>query len=287
MTFAVRQINLQFSTADGETTSLEGLRCSAIITNPGGSSAFGQLRLKVYGMTLNEMNKFSSTGANQIYLENKSVTLSAGDEGTPLTQVFSGQIISSYIDLSSMPDISFNCAAISGWVAKGTSAASNHYPNGTVAEKLIESLTAQLGAGWRFQNYNKSAHCILTDQYVYGSLIDQIQTIARAAQFPLVIENNTVTIWDNKGVRDNVIIEVSPETGLVGYPSYWEAGFTVKSEFKPTIINGRQVKLTSSLPKANGTFPVQNCTHEISTLTPDGPWFTTSQLSSPPYVAKN
>ena len=118
MTFAVRQINLQFSTANGETTSLEGLRCSAIITNPGGSSAFGQLRLKVYGMTLNEMNKFSSTGANQIYLENESVTLSAGDEGTPLTQVFSGQLISSYIDLSSMPDISFNCAAISGRVAK-------------------------------------------------------------------------------------------------------------------------------------------------------------------------
>ena len=287
MTFAVRQINLQFSTAEGEITSLEGLRCSAVITNPGGYSAFGQLRLKVYGMTLNEMNKFSSTGANQVALENKSITLSAGDEGTPLTQIFSGQIISSYIDLSSMPDISFNCAAISGWVGKGTPSASKHYPNGAVAEDLIKTLTNQLGSGWSFQNYNNSAHCILTDQYVYGSIIDQIQTIARAAQFPLVIENNTVTIWSNSGVRDNVIIEISPETGLVGYPSYWEAGFTVKSEFKPTVINGRQVKLTSSLPKANGIFPVQNCTHEISTLTPDGFWFTTSQLSPPPYVAKN
>lgn len=287
MTFAVRQINLQFSTNNGQTLSLEGLRCSAVITNPGGYSAFGQLQLKVYGMTLDQMNTFSSIGSNQVAVQDNSVIVSAGDEGSPLTQVFSGTIISSFIDLSSMPEISFNCAAIAGYIGKATPSASKHYDGANNAETIIESLTNQFGSQWKFVNYQNKAHAVLVDQYVYGSIIDQIQMIARNAAFPLVIENNTVTIWANDGIRDDVVIELSPQTGLVGYPSYWEAGFTIKSEFKPTIINGRAIQLTSSLPKANGLFPVQNCTHEISTLTPDGPWFTISQLSPPPYVAKN
>lgn len=286
MTFAVRQINLQFTSANGETLSLEGLRCSATIINPGGNNAFGQLQLKVYGMTLDQMNQYSSTGANMVAVQNQSITVTAGNQGSILNQVFSGTLISSFIDFSSMPDIGFTCAAVAGYYNKNAPAAPNSYNGSQNAEDIIASLTKQLGSNWTFNNI-KGAHAVLQNQYLSGSLIDQIQTVARNAAFPLVIENNQITIWPNTSTRDDVVIDISPETGLVGYPSYWEAGFTIKSEFNPIITNGRTVKLTSSLPKANGLFPVQNVTHEISTLTPDGPWFTTSQLSPPPYVARN
>lgn len=287
MSFAYRQINLQFLDQSGEILNLEGLRCSATIINPGGNSAFGQLQLKVYGMTLAQMNQYSSTGANMVAAQNQSVTVLAGNQGSILNQVFSGTIISSFIDLSSMPDISFTCAAVAGYFSKNVAVAANSYQGSVKAEYIIENLTTQLGSNWTFKNVNNTAHAVLQNQYLSGSLIDQIQTVAKHAAFPLVIENNTVSIWSNDGVRDDVVINLSPETGLVGYPSYWEAGFTVKSEFNPIITNGRMVNLTSSLPKANGQFPVQNLTHEISTLTPDGAWFTTSQLSPSPYVAKN
>jgi hypothetical protein len=114
-----------------------------------------------------------------------------------------------------------------------------------------------------------------------------MQAVARAAAFPLVIENGTVTIWPNDGTRDDVVIELGPKTGLVGYPTFWEAGFVVKSEFNPLIANGRAVKLTSSIPKANGSWPTQNVTHELSTLSPDGPWFTTARLAPSVYVPVN
>lgn len=286
MTYAVREISLQFTSPNSEVLDLKGLRCSATITNPGGYSAFGQLQLKVYGMTLAQMNQYSSTGANMVAVQNQSVTVSAGNQGSILNQVFSGTIISSFIDLSSMPDISFTCAAVAGYYNKALPVAANSYVGATKAEYIIESLTKQLGGNWAFNNVG-GATAVLQNQYLSGSLIDQIQTAARAASFPLVIENNTVTIFPNNGTRDNVVIDIGPETGLVGYPSYWEAGFTVKSEFNPIITNGRTINLTSSLPKANGRFPVQNVTHEISTLTPDGAWFTTSQLSPSQYVAIN
>ena len=284
MTFAIRQINLQFTKSNGETVNLKGLRCMASITNPGGNSAFGQLQLRVYGMTLAQMNEFSSDGSNMVAVQNQSVTVTAGNQGGSLEQVFSGTLISSFIDLSSVPDVCFVCAAVAGYYNKAAPAAANTYQGAQNAEDIISSLAQSIG--YTFEN-NKNAHAVVQNQYLSGSVVDQMQTVARAASFPLVIENKVVSIWPNNGTRDDIVIDLSADTGLVGYPSYWEAGFTVKSEFNPLVTIGRTINLISDLPKANGKFPVQYVTHDLSTLTPDGPWFTTSKLSPSVYVAIN
>lgn len=284
MTFAVRQIDLQFTSSNGEAVVLKGLRCSATITNPGGNSAFGQLQLRVYGMTLDQMNQYSSAGSNMVAIQDQSVTVSAGNEGGILTQVFSGTLISSFIDLSSVPDVGFVCAAVAGYYNKAAPSAPNTYSGAQNAEDIISALAQSIG--YAFENPNK-AHAVVQNQYLSGSVVDQMQQVAKAASIPLAIENKTVTIWPNDGTRDSVEIELNSKTGLVGYPSYWEAGFTVVSEFNPIISIGRTINLTSELPKANGKFPVQYVTHELSTLMPDGPWFTISKLSPSVYVPVN
>lgn len=284
MSFAVRQINLQFTSANGKTLKLEGLRCSAVITNPGGNSAFGQLQLQVYGMTLDQMNEYSSTGSNMVAVQDQSVTVTAGNQNGSLNQVFSGTLISSFIDLSNVPEVSFVCAAVAGYYNKAAPSAPNTYEGSQKAEDIIAALAGQIG--YAFENKN-GATAVVQNQYLSGSIIDQMQAVARAASFPMIIENKTVTIFPNNGTRDDIIIEMSAETGLVGYPSYWEAGFVVRSEFNPIITIGRIINLRSQLPKANGKFPIQYVTHELSTLTPDGPWFTTSKLSPAVYVPVN
>ena len=62
MTFAFRRIDLQFSTAEGQVVRLAGLRCAAIIEAPGGYIPYASLQMRVWGMTLEHMNQFSSTG---------------------------------------------------------------------------------------------------------------------------------------------------------------------------------------------------------------------------------
>jgi len=286
MTFAIRQIELTFTTPNTVPLVLKNLKCNAVITNPGGYSAYGQLQLQVFGMTLDQMNQYSSSGSKMVAAQNQSITVFAGDQGGAMNQVFSGTLISSFIDTSNLPDVSFVCAAVAGYYAKAAPVAPNTYKGSQNAEDIIASLVSQLGAPWSFAN-PKNAHAVVQNQYVSGSVIDQICTVARNASFPIKIENNTVTIWDNLGVADDVVIDIGPQTGLVGYPSYWETGFVVKSEFKPTVTNGRMVNLTSGIPKANGLFPIIQSTHEISTLTPDGPWFTISKLAPGPYVPRN
>ena len=283
MTFAQRQINLQFSSAS-QTVNLKNLRCHAVIQQAGGFMTAAQLELRVWGMTLDQMNQFSSTGSNMIALSGLQVTLFAGTVGGSIAQVFSGSLRSAYIDFSSVPDVCFVVSAQSALIDKATAAAPNSYPGAANAETLIQNLATQ--AGYTFSNPN-NAHAVVTNQYTSGSLIAQIETIARAAAIPGAIEGKTITIWPNNGTRDGITINLGPANGLVGYPSFWEAGFVVKSEFNPIIVVGRTINLTSVIPKANGPWPIQVVTHELSTLMPDGPWFTIAKLSPAAYVSVN
>jgi hypothetical protein len=285
MTFAQRQINLQFSNDQGVPLELDGLRCEAIISMAGGYASAAQLQLRVFGMTLAQMNKYSSTGSNMVRVQNATITVSAGNVGGPMTQVFAGTLIKSFPDFSGAPDVSFNCAAVAGFFYKASPAAPNTYKGAQNAENIIQSLAASIG----FAFVNNGAHAVLQNQYVSGSTLDQIYTVADAASFARDVSNNTVTIWPNNGTRNNTVINLGPNSNppMVGYPSYWEAGFIVKSEFNPNIANGCTINLTSEIQNAIGSWPIQTVTHELSSVTPSGPWFTTARLCPSIFVPVN
>jgi hypothetical protein len=283
MSFIKRQINLQFS-GSNSVVNLQGLRCNAAIKQYGGLMTAAQLELRVWGMTLDQMNQYSSVGANTIALQGLQVSLFAGNVGGAIAQVFQGSISRAYIDFSGSPDVCFACSAQTALIDRATPSAPNSFPGSQNAETLIQALAKK--AGYGFSNPN-GAHAVIQNQYVSGSIISQIETIAKAAAIPMAIENNTVTIWPNTGTRDGVQINLGPNTGMVGYPTFNEVGFIVKSEFNPAIVVGRQINVTSVIPKANGLWPIQAVTHEISALMPDGPWFTTAALAASAYVAVN
>lgn len=283
MTFVQRQINVQFS--KGSTVlSLNGLRARVLISNWGGFNSTPQVQLRAYGMTLEQMNQYTSTGSNLVALNDIDITISAGDVGKPVTQIFHGSLVTGFIDTAGMPEINLTCTAIAAYREKGTPVSPNSYSSSHNAEDIITAIAGSIG----FSVINNGAHAVLQDQYLYGSGIEQIVSVCRAAPFPFDIVGNTIYLWPNNGARDNFIVSMSPENGLVGYPTYFEAGLIVKTLFNPEIQIGRQVNLTSSLTKTNGTHFIIQATHELSSMEPDGPWFTTATLvSSPPYVAPN
>ncbi len=282
MTYAQREISLQFSD-DTQTISLEGLKVQALVLVPGGINSFAQLELRVWGMSLAHMERFISTGENMVVLQERSVTLSAGDAGSPIRQAFSGTLVRSFIDFSQAPDVCFVCSASAGLYHKAAPAAPNSYKGAHNAEDIIGALAKSIGFGFA----NNGAHAVLRNQYLYGSVMNQIQTVANAAGFAMEVANNSVTIWPNQGFRDAQVVDVGPDNGMVGYPTFEQAAIVVKTEFNPQIVMGRQIAVTSSIKQANGTWPVQYVLHELSTQEPDGPWFTTVRLAPFLYVANN
>lgn len=280
MSFINRQIDvIFFDNNQGleQSLTLKGHRCECTITNEVSTYAAARMHMRIFGMTMAAMNQYSSTGATLLMSNGNSygITVNAGDEGTTHNQIFTGDIFSSYIDFTSVPEVSFVINAMVGVTAKAKVAPAKSWKGKVNVATAIQGIAKDMG--FAFLN-NDNLQVTLNDQVVGGSNIDQILTLAGHAKIPVTFENNTVSIWANESSRDNTVINVSKGLGMVGYPSYWDAGFTVKTIFNPNIFGGRKVNLTSEIPAANGIFKVLGATHELSTLLPNGAWFTTVQL---------
>lgn len=278
--FVKRAIGITLVKSDGITSSgtntlnLSGYRCEAIVTNPGFENMFGNLQMRVFGMRPEDMNLFSTNGMMVLGVKNDNISVLAGDYGSPLIDIFDGTIYAAYTDYSAVPEVAFVIAAQAAFYQRLLPAAPNSYSGEIDVATTISKLAALIG--YSFSNNNVNVK--LRDVYVSGSIVDQIHKIAKMANVYCSTENNTVAIWPTDGQVKLPVISVSPETGLVGYPAFSPMGVQIKTLFNPEMVVGRGVVLTSSIPRANGEWTVQNCSHEISTLTANGSWFTTANL---------
>jgi hypothetical protein len=277
LSYTEKTLRFTFSGAQSGNFSAAGLRAAASIQaypDRAGTTA----QVKIWGLTLDQMNAYCSTIPAGVAAQNFSLIIEAGDLGGTLSQVVNCNILRSFIDLTGAPESVFNVTVINTFGA-ATPIAAQSQPGPQAAEKLIGSLCA---AG-DLTLINNGASCTLRNPNTYGSAIDQIAKIAHAAKFDWKFHgNNTISIWPRGGSVDDVVIDVGPDTdpAMVGYPAYWEAGLIVTSLYNEQIQIGRKMNVMSSIPKANGVFPIIQVQHELTTMLPKGPWFTTAILAA-------
>lgn len=273
MSFVQRQLRFTFSGEKVGTLSVKGLRAIANVQAYIGKAGVAA-QLCVWGMKLEQMNAYSSARPAGVGIEEFSVAIEAGDIDAPLYKIVDAAIWRSFLDLEGAPDSAFN-VTVAGTLYKGakTIAAQSH-AGSQPAETLIQSICNASG----LTLHNNGAHNVLRNHATYGSAIDQIVDIARAAQFKVSFFGNNVYIWPETGNRDDVTVDVGPDTGMVGYPRWWEMGLIVTTRFNREIQVGRQVRVTSSIPKANGVWSAMQVNHELGTMFDNAPWFTTAVL---------
>lgn len=277
MSFAERVLKFTFSGAQAGSFSAAGLRAAASIqryTGRAGTIA----QVKIWGLTLDQMNAYSSVIPALVAAEQFNLVIEAGDLGQPLTQLLNGPILRSFIDLSGAPDSAFNVTVIDTFLA-ATPIAAQSQPGAQKAEDLIASLCA--AQNLQFQNNGASA--VLNNQATSGSVIDQVTRIATAAKFEWKVSGKTLSIWPKNGTVDDVVIEVGPNTDpqMVSYPGYWEAGIVVTSLFNQQVQIGRKMKVVGSIiPKANGLWQIIQSQDDLTTMLAKGPWFTTAILAA-------
>ena len=284
MSITVRQASAQtkqqetgpLTPAGDDTVTLTGHRCEAIVANPGGNLSMSQLQLRVFGMKASDMNKFVTPVA-RLGVRNDVIKLSAGDASFGMHQVFEGTIGSAVINYSGIPEVAFDVYAQGGLFEKIKPAAANSYEGEVDVATIVQAIAKQMGLA--FRDYGVKVK--LSNQYLHGTLTDQLYTVCTAARVPCSIDNGTVSIWPNDGGTDSAEVELSPQTGLVGYPILTPNGIQAVCEFNPAFHLGAKVRLVTSVPRAAGTWFVQNMRHELSTEQPQGIWFTTLMLADP------
>ncbi len=124
-----------------------------------------------------------------------------------------------------------------------------------------------------FENNGVTAR--LPTSYYGGSPFEQAQLIVKHAGIEWNAgERGVLAIWNPGQARGGAVADVSPETGLVGYPNYTANGLDLKTIFNPSITQGSRINVKSSLTGANGEWIVDKTSHELESQVPKGSWYT-------------
>lgn len=274
----------------GGTAAQNGLRISAKITRAG-APGFGEASIQIFNLPLNIINKVSTLGVPFIFMVGtNTITIEAGDANATPTKIFSGTINQAWADYQAGSDSIFNITAQSlnfFGVAPGEA---RGYNGDRAASDLFASVASQ--AGLTLVNRLGSTNPILSNQYLSGSIRDQIRNLAQAAGVSWVVDDvkNQLIIWPKNGSNTPPdakipIIAPPPHGCLVGYPGYTQNGVKATIEFNSDIVYGSTVRIQGSqLEAANGDWVVYYLDYDLECQNPGGPWFTNLELGKPGFA---
>ena len=265
----------QFLGANGKTGNsytAKGLRMSARITTPGGEDG-GNLELAIFGMTDSEMNALTVLPFAMNAVGQNTVVVRAGDTPNPSAVAFQGSIDSAFCDASRQPSVCFKVVAHGVHLENIKPAAATSMQGSTDVAGLMGKLAKDIGRSLEANGVSQK----IQNPNFPGSTGAQIAALARAAGLMYIIEHNTVAIWKTGQARQGNTITVSPETGLVSYPSFTSSGILLTILFQGTIKFGAKIHVQSGLQPACGDWGVTYMEHALDCETPNGSWFTTLQ----------
>jgi hypothetical protein len=278
VTFQKNALQVQFSLANGVfagggNTLQIGYpsRISARIGNAGPPSQ-GQLDLAVYGMSLSDMNQLTQLGTQINLVGQNTVIVSAGnaDDTNSMAKVFEGTVAYAWMDAQDQPNVVFRAQAYAGLYHKVAPAASTSINGSADVVTLMQKFASQMGLS--FENNGVSAK--VSSPYYSGSLMMQAQACAQAAGIEMDVANGTLAIWPTNGSRQGSPIDISPQTGMIGYPIVNQGGIRVKTLFNPSLKRGGTINVTSQITPASGKWNVLNLDIDLEAMVPGGNWYT-------------
>ena len=282
--YAVRRLNFTFQLEAGhvfkgtgsDTMTLTGLRATAHVENANlpttGTGVF-----RIWGINLNDMNSLSAAGRVWQMNSKNKILVQAGDDVSGMSTVFSGNIVEAWPDFSRQPDTNFFVSASPAFLPQLKPVPPNSFTGGTSVATALQQIIKPVGLTLE----NNGVNTILASPYFAGSTWDQVNAAVRAANCFGFIDgvNNKLAIWPKTGSRSGSPGVISPENGMIGYPSFQANQVVVRTLFDPNIsvngATGKQITIKSQLTAANGKFTVSAATHDLASQMENGPWETT------------
>jgi hypothetical protein len=295
MSFVKRRIEVTFTLANDpasnepktftesgtNTVTVKGLRVSATIVKAGGP-AMATMQMQIYGLTLSLMNQLSTLGVVIQLVPRNVVTVTAGDDETGLATVFVGNITEAWADFQSAPDVPFHVNAHTLSAAAVIPASPSSFAGSTDVTTIMSGLATQMGLSFE----NNGVTATLANPYFYGSARDQALACVRAAGISWNGgDNGVLAIWPRNGARGGAVPLVSPQTGMIGYPSFTAYGIALKTVFHRSIGFGAKIRVESSLKPACRTWAVYDLGHRLESLVIGGAWESIIKAYDPNFPA--
>lgn len=265
----------KFAGTDSDTITLSGFRTSVRIDNSGGVDCSASVT--IYGLAPNLMNQLSTLGMIFDLVQKNNMTISAGDEQSGMTPVFTGTIAFAFPDFSAPPAAAMHFECRTGLISGTTPVPASSFPGSTDVATIMSGLARQIPAGFE----NNGITVQLPASYFPGTIRDQIRAVAEHAHINAEIlpgsgGQQVLAIWPIGGQRNTngPIPLVSKDTGMILSPSFAPNGYAIiKSLFNPQIAFGGVIHVTSTaVPQANRDWVVQRLGLALDSLVPKGRW---------------
>lgn len=266
----------QFGDTGANTVTITGARVFADIQEYGGDSQ-PQAQVRIFGQPLDRINQLTAVGpVNAAIRSRNGLIVAAGDDFSMQT-LFTGTIDQAWGEFQSMPEVPLNVTAIAGLSAALQPVGALSYPGSADVATIMQTLADTMGLAFE----NNGVNVQLSNPYFPGTAVAQVRACARAADIRYSIGRDVLAIWPKDGVRAGDEVLISPETGMIGYPSFTSNGIFVTTLMNPLVRMGGSIRVQSSLQVACGKWKVTGVFHALQSEAPGGQWFT--QILGVPY----
>lgn len=270
--------NTVFPGTNSNTLVLANLRAVANIqTVPGiptraSVKLFGMKKQDMFALSVIFFNGGQNLKYNQLIIEQNS--------GAGWTQVFNGMITDAQPRFRSMPNVFFDIQAIVGYNHQIAPVPPVSF-KGTVP---VDTIIKKLADAMKFAYVNDGVTANLTNFYAPGTNMDQLNRACQMSQTQYVIAGDTLGIYPIGKFRPSIpLLQLSPQSGLEGYPELEKFGIVITSLFNPAMVAGGQIRVTGSdVPNANGLWAPFLVDHILESNNPGGRWHSTAQCQPVP-----
>ena len=271
------EVTLGEGTFDGQhnTRVIEGLETSVNIEKPGLPDK-GKASISIANMAYDDMAQLTMLAFRPLTLQKNSIRIFAGAEGGELSLAFSGEIISSWADFSGFPTVHMRMEAQTGGyaalMAQGPLAAQGE----VAAEKLLQQFANEMG----YTFINEGVTASVRNAVLSGSPLEKAQAVARQIGAQLIVDDNRLILMPYDGVRTGTAVLLTPETGMLGYPSFSNEGISLSCLYNPCLELGGLVRVESVVPGATGTWKINKLSHNLlANASSSGPWTSAVEAS--------
>lgn len=282
ITVSVTRPNPQSGAAQTSTYVWQQNRMRVQIRN--GGAQFGNARVEVFGVPLNDMNNIARLWLEALTPQNNDTIQISVWNGQTFTPLFQGVIAWSAVDASGIPHVKLVIEANASFILANTTA--SPYANaGPVT--LQAALMTLATMGGLTVNYAASApQYQLTDVRLTGSPLDQIGGLMR--HFPdltWTINLQQLIVRAALAPINSDSVRIAVDTGMQSAPVYSTSGLQVATLFNPQIRPGVTLDVETVFDFVNRTVWVASVIeHELDANVFSGEW--TTRIAANSYGAK-
>lgn len=269
VTLLLNEKNPAFDKEGNNTIVFEGLRVIAQIQSGNGSvSPFA--KIQIFNLNLNAINQLTKIKWNTDR-EGKFnfVKLEANINGEYST-VYEGTIHFAYPNFGSVPDVVLTIDSSIAMNHQINAVAPTSYKGEVDVAQAINALCQQMGM--RFENNGVNAK--VSNPYLPQTTLEQVRALCTATNTSLYMDLNTIAITPQGKAREVQIPVISPQSGLIGYPTpLMQGGVTFSCLYDPLLKFGGLVEIQNSLIEAaNGRWLIQGLSISLESGVPNGKW---------------